>query len=106
MGAAHLPDLTSVDFLFFFKHGTRKQHSSQPKADKCLSSTAHFFLLHRFGCCLSVVLQLDQRDSPENSHVVLCPNKRRSFEPLFFFLPQWAELIVSLSPGHTLIGLR
>ena len=25
---------------------------------------------------------------------------------LFFFLPQWAELIVSLSPGHTLIGLR
>ena len=34
-----------------------------------------------FNCCLSVVLQLEKGDYPENSHVVFCPNKRRSFEP-------------------------
>ena len=35
-----------------------------------------------FNCCLSVVLELDEEDYPENSHVVFYPNKQRSFEPL------------------------
>ena len=30
---------------------------------------------------LQVVSQLDKGDYPENSHVVFCPNKQRSFEP-------------------------
>ena len=36
-----------------------------------------------FNCCLtlSVVSELDKGDYPENSHVVFCPNKQRSFEP-------------------------
>ena len=28
-----------------------------------------------FNCCLSVVLQLDKGDYPEDSHVVFSPNK-------------------------------
>ena len=46
-------------------------------------STSHF---SQFNCCLNVVLQLDKGDYPENSHVVFCPNKQRSFEPLTCFL--------------------
>ena len=51
---------------------------AQPKADKCPSSASH---LPPFICCLSVVLYLDKGDYPENSHVVFCPDKLRSFEP-------------------------
>ena len=35
----------------------------------------------QFGCCLSAVLELNKHDYPENSRVVFCPNKQRSFGP-------------------------
>ena len=41
-------------------------------------------IFHRvspFNCCLSVVLQLDKEDYPENLQVVFCPDKQRSLEP-------------------------
>ena len=50
----------------------------QPKVDTCLSSASHFSPL---TCRLSVVLQPDKGDYRENSRVVFCPNKERSFEP-------------------------
>ena len=34
-----------------------------------------------FSCCLSVGLWLNKGDYPENSHVVFCLNKYRSFQP-------------------------
>ena len=42
-----------------------------------------FFYIHfpPFNCCLNVVLWLDKGDYPENSHVVFCPYKQRSFQP-------------------------
>ena len=43
------------------------------------------------NCCLSVVLQLDKEDYPENSHIVFCPNKYRYFEP-FMCLDLAAQL--------------
>ena len=52
---------------------------AQPKAGKCPSSASRF---PPFSCCLSVVLLPDCEDYPENLHVVFCPNKQRSFEPL------------------------
>ena len=39
-----------------------------------------FFRFSSFNCCLSVVLQVDKEDYPENLHVVLFPNKWRYFE--------------------------
>ena len=44
-----------------------------------------------FNCCLSVVLQLEKGDYPENSHVVFCPNKQRYSEPFIYvwIFPQW-----------------
>ena len=49
---------------------------AHPKADKCPSSTS---LFSPFNCCLGVVLWLEKGDYPENSPVVLCPDKERSF---------------------------
>ena len=63
------------------KHWTGKQHSSTKKQ---ISDLAFLLICHRFSplkCCLSVVLQLDKRDYPENLQVAICPNKRPSFEP-------------------------
>ena len=62
------------------QHWTRKQHTSTT------SGLALHFIFHRFSslnCCLCVVLQLDKGDYPENSRVVFCPDKQRSFEPFF-----------------------
>ena len=78
------------------KH-TKKQTSSRAvvpettelswKHIKRLSSTSHFSILN---CCLSVVSLLDKGHYPENSHVVFCSNKQRSFE-LFFFKRVWTK---------------
>ena len=46
------------------------------------SSTPHFW---PFNCCSGVVLQLEKRDYPKNSHVAFCPNKQRSFELFRYF---------------------
>ena len=51
---------------------------------KQISGLAFYLIFHRFSpfnCCLSVVLQLDKGDYPENLQVVTCPNKQHSFEP-------------------------
>ena len=55
-----------------------KQHikTAQSKAEKY--PTSHY---SPCNCCLSVVLYPEKGAYPENSHVVLCPNKQRSFEP-------------------------
>ena len=44
---------------------------------KQINVVALHLIFHRFSpfnSCLSVVLWLDKRDYPENSHVVFCPN--------------------------------
>ena len=49
-----------------------------------MSSLALHLISHRFSpfnYCLSVDLSLDNGDYPQNSHVVFCRNKLRSFEP-------------------------
>ena len=64
------------------KDGTRKQHGSTKNryvVQLSVSFFQSFFLL--FNCCLSVVLQLEKGDYPENLQVVFCPSKYRSFEP-------------------------
>ena len=38
-----------------------------------------------FNHCLSVILQLDKGDYPENQHFMFCPNKQHSFEPSVCF---------------------
>ena len=50
--------------------------------------TLHLIFHHfsQFNCCLSVVLQPDEGDHPQNSHVVFCPNKQHYFEPFMFRL--------------------
>ena len=60
---------------------TQKQHSSTLyRSGLALHLICHF---SPFNCCLSVSLQLDKEDYPENVHVVFCPNTNRScsFEP-------------------------
>ena len=50
-----------------------------------VSGQSPHLIFHRFSpfnCCLTVALQLGKGDYPENSHVVFCPNKQRSFEAL------------------------
>ena len=41
----------------------------------------NFYRFSLFNYCLSVVLYIDEGDHPQNSHVALCPNKQRYFEP-------------------------
>ena len=52
---------------------------------KKISGLARHLIFHRFlpfNCCLSVVLQHNKGDYPENSIVVFCPNKKRSLNSL------------------------
>ena len=54
-------------------HWTPKQHNKTAELNADQYTIAHF---HR----LVVLLQLE-KDCPENSRVVFCPNKQHSFEP-------------------------
>ena len=52
-----------------------------------MSGLALHLIFHRlspFNCCLSVVLQLDKGDYPENLHVEFYPHKQRSFFWTFY----------------------
>ena len=59
---------------------------------KQIRDLARYFIFHCLSpfncCCLSVVLQLDKGDHPENSRVVFCPNKQRSLEPFMCLDPK------------------
>ena len=83
--------------------GTPKQHNkiAQPKADKC--PTSHF---SPFNCCLSVVLQLETGDHPENSHGVfllllflkyIYMFKKNSFVVVVDLLCVWIMLTILLN---------
>ena len=67
----------AVDF------GNNPLYNSTQLNQKQTSALALHLIFHRFSlfnCCLSVVLQFDKGNYPENLHVVFCPNKQRSFE--------------------------
>ena len=59
----------------------QKQTNKQKGVVVFLTSHPIFHRFSPFNCCLSVVLYLDKRDYPENSHAVFCPYKQHSFEP-------------------------
>ena len=65
-----------------------ENNMAQSKRDKWPSSPSRF---SPFNCCLSVVLQLDKVDYPENSHFAFCPKEQRSFEPFMWYGWYWAS---------------
>ena len=54
----------------------RKTTQLNQKQISVLAFISFFIGFQPFNCCLSVVLQLDKGDYPENSHDVFCPNKQ------------------------------
>ena len=60
-----------------YKHLPGTGYFSQKRKEKWISSPSRF---SQSNCNLSVVLQLDKRDYPENSQAAFCPNKQRYFE--------------------------
>ena len=63
-----------------------------------MSYFLYIFFFYRLTVVLSVVLQLiiDEGDYPENSHVVFCPNKQRSFLTFYAFGSSFRALAVAV----------
>ena len=66
--ACYFRKSSNKSFTFFRARGI-----AQPIKDKWISSPSHFRRFSPFNCSLSVVLQLDKWEYPENWHVVFCP---------------------------------
>ena len=57
--------------------------------EECLASLSipFFVVFHRLTVVYASFCSLKKGDYPENSHVVFCPNKQRSFESVMCFDP-------------------
>ena len=97
-------------FVFAFKQHNMiikmldENNMAQSKTDKWLLISSSFSSFFAVNCCLSVVLELNKGDYPENVHVVFCPNKWCSFKPFMYFgfvfaclLDVYVVLLLSLS---------